>query len=71
MESIELTQLLSPSDAAKLLGVTPAAVVAMAKRGSLPHLQTAGGRRLFRREDVVALVDARAARIAKRDASHG
>jgi excisionase family DNA binding protein len=63
MEFNDTTPLLSPADAAKLLGVTPAAVVAMAKRGALPHLRTAGGRRLFRLHDVAALVNARAAHL--------
>jgi excisionase family DNA binding protein len=54
-------QLLTPADAARLLGITPAAVVAMAERGTLPAIRTAGGRRLFLRRDVEALASARAA----------
>ncbi len=45
-------QLLSPADAAKLLGLTPAGVVGLADRGVLPCLRTVGGRRLFHRSDV-------------------
>jgi excisionase family DNA binding protein len=44
--------LLTKADAAKLLGVTPAAVVLLEKRGKLPAFRTAGGMRLFRRADV-------------------
>lgn len=52
-------QLLSPSDAAKMLGLTPAGVVGLANRGALPCLRTEGGRRLFHRSDVLQLRDDR------------
>ena len=51
--------LLSPSDAAKLLGLTPAGVVAISARGQLQALRTVGGRRLFLRQDVELLLAAR------------
>jgi excisionase family DNA binding protein len=52
-------QLLSPADAAKLLGLTPAGVVGLADRGVLPCVRTVGGRRLFHRSDVLKLVTER------------
>ena len=52
--------LLSPADAAKILGLTPAAIVAMAARGALPAIRTAGGRRLFWRRDVERVAASRA-----------
>lgn len=45
-------ELLTPAEAARLLDLTPAAVVAMATRGALPVTRTASGRRLFWRRDV-------------------
>ena len=61
MNTFDPAQLLSPADAAKILGVTPAAVIAMTRRGSLPFLQTVGGRRLFARSDVERLAGERQA----------
>jgi excisionase family DNA binding protein len=55
--------LLTPADAAKVLGLTPAAIVAMASRGVLPAILTAGGRRLFWRRDVERVAAARAERL--------
>jgi excisionase family DNA binding protein len=66
MNTFDPTQLLSPADAAKILGVTPAAVIAIARRGSLPFLRTVGGRRLFVRSDVERLARERQATIATR-----
>lgn len=65
MDTQTPSDLLSPADAAKVLGLTPAAVVAMATRGALPAIRTAGGRRLFTRRDVEALAAQRAS--AKED----
>jgi excisionase family DNA binding protein len=53
---------LSAADAARLLGVVPATVRQMERDGRLPAQRTAGGMRLFRREDVERLRDARTAR---------
>lgn len=48
-----MSQLLTPSDAARLLGVTPAAVREMARRGALPVASTTlSGNRLFSKRDV-------------------
>jgi excisionase family DNA binding protein len=48
---------LTPADAARLLGVTPATVREMERRGVLKTAaRTKGGARLFRREDVQRLV---------------
>lgn len=51
-----MERLLSPSDAARILGVVPATVRAMALSGRLPlATMTESGIRLFRREDVERL----------------
>lgn len=48
-------QLLTPADAGRILGITPAAVVHAAKTGSLEVAQTTvRGHRLFRLADVEA-----------------
>lgn len=44
--------LLSPSDAARLAGVSVDAIRLNADKGNLPALRTTNGRRLFRRADV-------------------
>jgi excisionase family DNA binding protein len=52
---------LSTADASRLLGVTPATVRGMARRGALPVATTTeSGIRLFRRADVEALARKRA-----------
>jgi len=52
-----MQDLLTPADAAKLLGVTPAAVRAMERRGTLRAVtKTGSGMRLFDRQAVLALV---------------
>jgi excisionase family DNA binding protein len=53
-------QLLTVADAARRLGVTPAAVVAMERAGKLTALRTEGGMRLFVLKDVERLVAQRA-----------
>ncbi len=58
-----MERLLSPSDAARILGVVPATVRAMAISGRLPPAtMTESGIRLFRREDVERLAAERAER---------
>lgn len=58
-----MERLLSPSDAARILGVVPATVRAMALSGRLPPAtMTESGIRLFRREDVERLAAERADR---------
>jgi excisionase family DNA binding protein len=44
--------LLTPSDAARLAGVSVDAIRINADKGNLPALRTTSGRRLFRRADV-------------------
>jgi excisionase family DNA binding protein len=57
-----MDELLTPADAARILGVVPATVRQLALKGRLPALRTASGMRLFRREDVEQLREARAAK---------
>jgi excisionase family DNA binding protein len=61
--------LLSPADAAEILGLVPATVRALADRGQLPAMRTARGMRLFRRQDVERLATERAAQRVQRVAS--
>lgn len=56
-----MEQLLSVADAARVLGVVPATVRQMERSGRLPARRTAGGIRLFRREDVEGLAATRTA----------
>ena len=52
--------LLLPSDAARILGVSTDTVRNMDARGQLPAMRTVSGRRLFRRSDVDQLARVRA-----------
>jgi excisionase family DNA binding protein len=54
--------LLTPSEAGRILGITPEAVRALNNKGRLHALKTLGGRRLFRRSDVQQLAAERAAK---------
>jgi excisionase family DNA binding protein len=54
--------LLIVSEAAKLLGLTPAHVRRLEREGQLPAQRTPGGVRLFNRDDVERLAAARRAR---------
>lgn len=56
---------LSVADAARLLGVVPATVRQMERDGRLPAQRTAGGMRLFRREDVERVVAERASQLTE------
>lgn len=47
-----MEELLSIGDAARLLDVSTSAVKQWSQTGKLPTMRTAGGIRLFRREDV-------------------
>jgi DNA-binding transcriptional MerR regulator len=58
-------ELMTKSDVAKILGLTPAAVVLLEQKGVLPALRTAGGVRLFRRRQVERLARRRAQRQAR------
>jgi len=67
--------LLLPSEAARIIGVSPDSVRGYAASGKLPCMRTVSGRRLFRRSDVDALVVQRAlsprGRIPVTDVSKG
>lgn len=66
-----MDDLLSVSDAARVLGVTPSTVRMMERLGKLPALRTAGGIRLFQREHVDQLAAERRAGAQKSStASH-
>lgn len=60
-----MDELLSVSDAARILGVTPTTVRLMERTGQLPALRTAGGMRLFQRVDVERLATARRGEVLK------
>jgi len=65
-----MDQLLTKSDAGRILGLTPAAVVQLEKRGELLATRTAGGIRLFSKSDVVKLARRRQSlRLANRGVS--
>lgn len=60
---MEATRFLSTADASRVLGVTPAAVRLMVRRGDLPvAAMTEGGMHLFRRPDIDGLARRRAER---------
>src|SRR4051812_49109231 len=52
--------LLTPSDAARVLGLSPDSVRVLSDSGRLPAMRTVSGRRLFRRGDVDRLAAERA-----------
>lgn len=54
-----LDELLTPADAAPILGVSPNMVRILHNQGILPALRTVSGWRLFRRRDVEALATKR------------
>lgn len=56
------SDLMSPRDAGRLLGVTTSRVVQLALAGQLPELRDSAGRRLFLRGDVEVLARQRRAR---------
>jgi excisionase family DNA binding protein len=53
--------LLTPSEAARILGVTPEAVRSLNNKGKLPALKTMNGRRLFLLSQVNRLAEQRSA----------
>ena len=55
-----MTELLTPADAAKILGVTPSMVRWLEKHGHVSALRTAGGTRLFLADHIKALAARRA-----------
>ncbi len=52
-------ELMTPTEAAHILGLSADAVRSMSDSGRLPTLRTVSGRRLFRRGDVEELARAR------------
>ncbi len=55
-----MTELLSSFDAAKIVGISGQGIRAAAERGAIPvAFVTAGGRRLFKREDIEEFARAR------------
>jgi excisionase family DNA binding protein len=55
MSGLEDEDLLTPLDAARVLGISPETVRALSNAGRLPTLRTVSGRRLFRRSEVERL----------------
>jgi excisionase family DNA binding protein len=62
--------LLTPSDAARVLGLSPDSVRVLSDSGRLPGMRTVSGRRLFRRGDVDHLAAERAHQSAARAHAH-
>jgi excisionase family DNA binding protein len=56
--------LLTPSDAARVLGLSADSVRVLSDTGRLPSMRTVSGRRLFRRSDVDRLALQRAQQVA-------
>jgi excisionase family DNA binding protein len=61
--------LLTPSDAARVLGLSPDSVRVLSDTGRLPAMRTISGRRLFRRGDVDRLAAERAQQSASASAA--
>jgi excisionase family DNA binding protein len=57
---LDPNDLLTPSDAARVLGLSADSVRVLSDSGRLPSMRTIGGRRLFRRGDVDRLALERA-----------
>ena len=71
LESLDPNDLLTPSDAARVLGLSADSVRVLSDSGRLASMRTIGGRRLFRRGDVDRLVLERASQVgASRPISH-
>ena len=56
--------LMTPSDAARVLGLSADSVRVLSDSGRLPAMRTVSGRRLFRRADVDRLAAERAQHVA-------
>ena len=61
---LDPNDLLTPSDAARVLGLSADSVRVLSDNGRLPGMRTVGGRRLFRRADVDRLAIERAGHVA-------
>jgi excisionase family DNA binding protein len=66
MSDQRAAQLLTPSEAARLLGISADSVRRLSNNGELPTVKTTGGFRVFKRADVERLAHQRAARVAKK-----
>jgi len=61
---LDPNDLLTPSDAARVLGLSADSVRVLSDNGRLPAMRTVGGRRLFRRADVDKLAIERAGHVS-------
>ena len=61
-ETTDPNDLMTPSDAARILGLSADSVRVLSDNGRLPAMRTVSGRRLFRRGDVDRLAAQRAQR---------
>jgi excisionase family DNA binding protein len=61
---LDPNDLLTPSDAARVLGLSADSVRVLSDNGRLPAMRTVGGRRLFRRADVDKLAVERAGHVS-------
>jgi excisionase family DNA binding protein len=66
MKRVDPDQLMTPMEAAQLLGLSADYVRDLSNKGSIPTLRTTTGRRLFRRGDVERLQETRARTAGKR-----
>jgi excisionase family DNA binding protein len=62
---LDPNDLLTPSDAARVLGLSADSVRVLSDNGRLPAMRTVGGRRLFRRADVDKLAVERAGHVSQ------
>jgi excisionase family DNA binding protein len=60
MAATSPNDLMTPSDAARVLGLSPDSVRVLSDSGRLPAMRTVSGRRLFKRGDVDRLAAERA-----------
>lgn len=68
-ETTDPNDLMTPSDAARILGLSADSVRVLSDNGRLPAMRTVSGRRLFRRGDVDRLAAQRAQRLDDSGAS--
>jgi len=66
---LDPNDLMTPSDAARVLGLSADSVRVLSDSGRLPAMRTVSGRRLFRRSDVDRLAAERAQQVAATIAS--
>lgn len=57
MDKTHIPELLTPTEVAKIFGVSPKTVTRWAKSGQVPCLTTLGGHRRYRRTDIEALIN--------------